>query len=67
MTDPRFPEDAFHKAAGSGTVGGVEVAIHRSGVGVRDSKDKAGPLLVFTPHEWDVFLDGVRKGEFDRH
>jgi Domain of unknown function (DUF397) len=34
-------------------------------IGVRDSKDAAGPVLRFTPREWDAFLGGVRKGEFD--
>lgn len=45
----------------------VEVA-HLDGglVGVRDSKDAAGPALVFTPSEWDAFLRGARGGEFDR-
>jgi len=35
-------------------------------IGVRDSKDKKGPILRFTPDEWDAFLGGVRKGHFDR-
>lgn len=33
---------------------------------IRDSKDPRGPMLQFTPPEWDAFLDGVRNGEFDR-
>jgi hypothetical protein len=32
---------------------------------VRDSKDPAGPALVFTRSEWAAFLAGVRDGEFD--
>ena len=24
-------------------------------------------ILGFTPGEWDAFVGGVRKGEFDRH
>ncbi|SUE32353.1 Domain of uncharacterised function (DUF397) [Nocardia farcinica] len=45
----------------------VEVA-HLDGgmVGVRDSKNTAGPALVFTPSEWEAFLRGTRGGEFDR-
>ncbi len=35
-------------------------------IGVRDSKDAAGPVLRFTPDEWFAFLGGVRNGEFDR-
>lgn len=44
----------------------VEVA-HLNGalVGVRDSKDPAGPVLRFTPAEWAAFVGGVRAGEFD--
>jgi hypothetical protein len=33
---------------------------------IRDSKNPEGPALLFTPTEWDAFLDGVRNGEFDR-
>lgn len=35
-------------------------------VGVRDSKNPAGPALVFTPGEWDAFIGGAKAGEFDR-
>ena len=35
-------------------------------INVRHSKDKKGPILRFTPAEWDAFLGGVRMGEFDR-
>jgi hypothetical protein len=34
-------------------------------VAVRDSKDKAGPVLLFTPSEWRAFVGGVKGGEFD--
>jgi hypothetical protein len=33
---------------------------------VRDSKNVKGPVLRFTPDEWDAFVGGVRNGEFDR-
>ena len=33
---------------------------------VRDSKNAKGPVLGFTPGEWDAFVGGVRNGEFDR-
>ncbi|MCC5577269.1 DUF397 domain-containing protein [Microtetraspora sp. AC03309] len=32
---------------------------------VRDSKDRNGPVLTFTPSEWSAFIGGVRDGEFD--
>jgi hypothetical protein len=45
----------------------VEVAGLSSGlIHVRDSKNPKGPVLGFTPAEWDAFVGGVRKGEFDR-
>jgi len=45
----------------------VEVASLPGGtVGVRNSRDSAGPVLRFTPEEWHAFLGGVRNGEFDR-
>jgi len=44
----------------------VEVAnLPGSQVGVRHSKDTQGPVLRFTPDEWQAFLGGVRNGEFD--
>jgi hypothetical protein len=44
----------------------VEVAQNLPGiVGVRDSKDQAGPALTFDPSAWGNFLAGVKVGEFD--
>jgi hypothetical protein len=45
----------------------VEVASLPGGaIGVRNSRNSAGPVLRFTPEEWRAFLGGVRNGEFDR-
>ncbi len=45
----------------------VEVADLPGGVvGVRDSNNPSGPVLRFTPGEWNAFLGGARTGEFDR-
>ncbi|MFG3614901.1 DUF397 domain-containing protein [Nocardia sp. NPDC047654] len=42
----------------------VEVAFLREGsVGVRDSKNPAGPALVFTPSVWDGFTTHVATDE----
>lgn len=43
----------------------VEVAFADSGVAVRDSKDRGGPVLYFTRAEWDAFVGGAKDGEFD--
>ena len=34
-------------------------------VNVRDSKNKMGPVLTFTPREWAEFLRGAKSGSFD--
>ena len=45
----------------------VEVAALGGGrVAVRNSTDPEGSALIFTPQEFDAFLDGARRGEFDR-
>ncbi|WP_043621680.1 DUF397 domain-containing protein [Nonomuraea candida] len=56
----------FHKSSFSGSGNNcVEVATNLPGVVVvRDSKDRNGPCLVFTPSEWDAFTRGVIAGEF---
>lgn len=43
----------------------VEVARVGDIIGVRDSKDPGGPVLRFTAREFEAFLDGAGKGEFD--
>jgi hypothetical protein len=46
----------------------VEVATAGDGtIGVRDSKNKTGPVLSFTPDAWTAFLEGIRSGEFDKN
>jgi len=32
---------------------------------LRDAAQPDGPVLVFTPAEWEAFVAGVRDGEFD--
>jgi hypothetical protein len=56
----------WRKSTFSGTNGCVEVAFVQGRVAVRDSKQRGGPVLVFTAHEWEAFLSGARSGEFDR-
>ncbi|WP_433535054.1 DUF397 domain-containing protein [Micromonospora sp. CA-249363] len=52
----------WRKSRRSGSSGGncVEVADNLPGVvGVRDSKDPAGPALTFGPSAWQVFVAQV--------
>jgi Domain of unknown function (DUF397) len=58
----------WRKSTRSGNGGNscVEVAKNLSDVvGVRDSKDRSGPALVFAAEAWTAFLAGVKGGEFD--
>lgn len=43
----------------------LEIREHDGNVQMRDSKAPDGPVLTFTRAEWDAFMDGVLKGEFD--
>ncbi len=56
---------AWHKSSHSSANGCVEIAQVGGHIAVRDSKDREGPALVFTPVEWQAFLQGVKGGEFD--
>ncbi|MEW2145659.1 DUF397 domain-containing protein [Micromonospora vinacea] len=55
----------WRKSSRSGNNGGncVEVADNLAGViGVRDSKDPAGPALAFDPAAWSRFLAFAKRG-----
>ncbi|MBO0852549.1 MAG: DUF397 domain-containing protein [Nocardia sp.] len=57
----------FKSSRSKDTSACVEVAfLGADQIGVRDSKNPAGPALVFTPSEWDAFTCGVKDGQFDR-
>jgi hypothetical protein len=63
--NPDLTNAVWRKSAMSSTNGGcVEVADLGEAVAVRDSKNSAGPVLVFTGDEWDAFLAGAAAGEF---
>jgi Domain of unknown function (DUF397) len=53
------------RSNGNGGNNCVEVAFLDTGVAVRDSKNRSGPALVFTPAEWTAFVDSAKDGEFD--
>jgi Domain of unknown function (DUF397) len=44
----------------------VEARRHAGMIEVRNSKDPDAGTVRFTTEEWDSFLDGAKKGEFDR-
>jgi hypothetical protein len=59
-------ELAWRKALSSvGNGACLELAPVNGMVAIRDSKDPGGPVLRYTAAEWEAFLDGAKKGEFD--
>jgi hypothetical protein len=57
----------FKASASDAANGCVEVAFLIDGaVALRDSKDRDKPAHIYTAHEWACFLDGAKRGEFDR-
>jgi predicted secreted Zn-dependent protease len=43
----------------------VEVAADRNIILMRNSRQPGGPLLQYTPEEWNEFISGIKKGDFD--
>lgn len=62
MAEPTFKISSY--CANGGCV--AVAALSDGSIAIRDSKAAAGPVLSFTPDEWDTFIAGVRSGEFDR-
>ncbi|MGN9778590.1 DUF397 domain-containing protein [Micromonospora sp. H33] len=61
-----LPRSAWRKSTRSGSSGNcVEVATPSRVVLVRDSKDRQGSLLSFTPGEWNGFIGALKAGKFD--
>ena len=61
--EPDLTRADWRKASYSGDNGGacVEVARNLPGtVAVRDSKDPAGPVLMFSPDEWSAFTAAIK-------
>ena len=68
MTDDPNTTSAGWIRASTSSGSGQYVEMRRDGdvIEVRDAKDgETGPILRFTPAEWDAWLDGAKKGEFD--
>lgn len=66
MNAPDFTNIKFFKSSYSGDAGAcVEVGIKDGYIVVRDSKNPEQGLLVFNKSEWEAFIKGVKKCEFD--
>lgn len=65
-TEDELAQATWVKAEASNSGGCVEIAHVNEWTVLRDSKNPDGPKQYYTAHEWECFLDGARKGEFDR-
>jgi hypothetical protein len=63
--EPSLPDIPWRTAIKSSGGGCVQVARRDGMIMVADSKHPGGPALSYTLKEWDAFLDGAKKGEFD--
>ena len=74
VADLGIDPDAQHWQRSGTGAGTIEVAFvqaapasadHEEWVLMRVTGDPEGRVLVFDRNEWECFLDGARKGEFD--
>jgi hypothetical protein len=67
MDHIEFDSSEFRKSSFSPPSNGgcVEVASRDDMVAIRESKDPDGTVLTFTKRDWDLFVKGVKAGEFD--
>lgn len=67
MTSLPPPLHWFKAQASNSGTGCVEIAhLPDGGVAVRHSLKPEATTIEYSAFEWDCFLDGARKGEFDR-
>lgn len=63
MIQPNFTGAIWRKSTASGDgMSCVEVVQTDGWIGVRDSKDMDGPILVISERGWQAFLAGVGAG-----
>ena len=61
MREANAPQVQWHRSSHSSADGQcVEVAVVAGAIAVRDSKDLAGPELIFTRSAWVAFVEGLK-------
>jgi hypothetical protein len=66
MSDTESMTDTPWRTAAKSAGGNCVQVKRRDGViMIADSKHPGGPILAYTLPEFDAFLDGAKKGEFD--
>lgn len=64
----KMPDCEWRKSSYSGGNGGncVEVGVAGSVIGLRDSKDPDGGVLVVSERAWNGFVSALRNGRYQR-
>lgn len=66
MTQNEIVKDWFVSSETAANNTCVQTRFRKGGfVDVRNSTDPEGPMVTFTGPEWEAFLKGAQKGEFD--
>ena len=66
MLGDKLLTEQWKKSPRSSTNGScVEARIYEGNVQVRNSNNPDGPVVTFTPIEWNAFVPSVKDGEFD--
>lgn len=65
MVDSDSADTPWRTATKSGGGNCIKVMRRDNVIMIADSKNPAGPVLSYTLQEWDAFLDGAKRGEFD--
>ncbi|MEV6868211.1 DUF397 domain-containing protein [Streptosporangium subroseum] len=67
MQQPDLSGARWRKSSISGSGAScVEVAFVNDAVAVRDTKDREGGTLMFPRDGWETFVDGIKRGGFDK-
>lgn len=61
MADLERADIVWKKSTRSGSGNCVEVAFADELVLIRHSQDPSGPMLSFSPAEWEIFLNSCKK------
>jgi Domain of unknown function (DUF397) len=64
-TQSIYPAKSWRTALRCGWANCVQVARHGKVILIGDSKQPSGPVLSYSPQEWEAFLGGAKEGDFD--
>jgi hypothetical protein len=65
MQKPQSGSVAWHRSTRCANAACAEVANIDGSIALRDSKNPDGTVQMYSPSEWNAFLDGLARGDFD--